>query len=178
MCMIEYEYISPPLQAPNRKLSEAIAVVRLKHGSPEIQALKFGWMGGGGLKFGFMEREAWCFVCYLFDGRWVISIRYLSFTPPFPFLFGFVCYQPSCVVKQSWFWADLFHKFSNFTPPIGMAAQTGGAAILSDKSRQGSLGISFQSKVCGVLHSVTGEKLNRFSLGNHIANRSRLILTT
>ena len=30
----------------------------------------------------------------------------------------FWCYQPSCVVsQQSWFWAFLFHKFSNFTPP-------------------------------------------------------------
>ena len=31
----------------------------------------------------------------------------------------FCCYQPSYVVsQQSWFWAFLFDKFSNFTPPL------------------------------------------------------------
>ena len=34
-----------------------------------------------------------------------------------PGLCLFCCYQPSCVVsQQSWFWAFLFHKYSNFTP--------------------------------------------------------------
>ena len=32
--------------------------------------------------------------------------------------FVFCRYQPSCAVsQQSWFWAFLFHTFSNFTPP-------------------------------------------------------------
>ena len=31
----------------------------------------------------------------------------------------FCCYQPSCVVSyQGWFWAFVFTKFSNFTPPF------------------------------------------------------------
>ena len=56
-----------------------------------------------------------CFVCVLF-----VCVGGGGELPrsDWPGLCLFCCDQPKCVVsQQSWFWAFLFPKFSNFTPP-------------------------------------------------------------